>query len=166
MNKLLTHYGSNTGLGIHMQLAMELLITEVGTSLQPLSTPFYRCKGWDTHCWLKLLWEKVYIFLVCIEILELPLKFPREWDNWLMAAFKNADYNGKALVCLNRVQCYQQAIFILDVLDASGKAIDRKYLTRRQKGESWSTLIFPQEKPPDEDFKLWENALLCIASRG
>ncbi len=39
MNKLLTHYGSNTRLGIHMQLLMELLITEVGISLQPLSTP-------------------------------------------------------------------------------------------------------------------------------
>jgi hypothetical protein len=83
-----------------------------------------------------------------------------------MAAFENADYNEKVLVCLNRVQCYQQAIFISDVLDASGKAIDRKYLTRHQKGELWSTLIFPQEKPPDKDFKLWENALLCIAPRG
>jgi hypothetical protein len=83
-----------------------------------------------------------------------------------MAAFENADYNVKALVCSNRVRCYQQAIFILDVLNASGKAIDRKYLTRRQKGELWSTLIFPQEKPPDKDFKLWENALFCIAPKG
>ncbi len=98
--------------------------------------------------------------------MELPLKFPREQDNWLMAAFENTDYDGKALVRLNRVQCYQQAIFISDVLDASGKAINRKYLTWCQKGESWSTLIFPQEKPPDKDFKLWENALLCIAPRG
>ncbi len=30
----------------------------------------------------------------------------------------------------------------------------------------WLTLIFPQERPPDKDFKLWENALLCIAPRG
>jgi hypothetical protein len=52
------------------------------------------------------------------------------------------------------------------VLDASGKAINRKYLTRCQRGESWSTLIFPQENPPNEDFKLWENALLCIAPKG
>ncbi len=102
----------------------------------------------------------------CVEILELPLKFPRGRDNWLMAAFENADYDGKALVRLNRVRCYQQAIFISDVLDASGKVINRKYLTRCQKGKSWSTLIFPQEKPPDKDFKLWENALLCIAPRG
>ncbi len=106
------------------------------------------------------------MFLVCVEILESPLKFPRERDNRLMAVFKNADYDGKALVRLNRVQCYQQTIFILNVLEARGKAIDRKFPTWRQKGKSWSTLIFPQEKPPDKDFKLWENALLCIAPRG
>jgi hypothetical protein len=50
MNKLLTHYGSNTGMGIHMQLSMELLITKAGVSLQPLTTPFNRCKNWVTHC--------------------------------------------------------------------------------------------------------------------
>ncbi len=83
-----------------------------------------------------------------------------------MAAFENADYDQKALIRLNRVRCHQQAVFILDVLNASGKAIDRRYLTRRQKGELWSTLIFPQERPPDKDFKLWENALFCIAPRG
>ena len=68
MIKLLTHYGSNTGLGIHMQLSMELMITEAGISLQPLSTPFHRSKGWVTHCWLKSLWEKVDKFLVRVEI--------------------------------------------------------------------------------------------------
>ncbi len=98
--------------------------------------------------------------------MELPLKFPIEQDNWLMAAFENADYDEKALIHLNRVRCHQQALFISDVLDASGKAIDRRYLTRCQKGELWSTLIFPQERPPDKDFKLWENALLSIAPRG
>jgi hypothetical protein len=50
MNKLLTHNGSNTGLGIHFQLSIELLITEAGISLQPLLTPFNRCKQWVTHC--------------------------------------------------------------------------------------------------------------------
>jgi hypothetical protein len=163
---MLTHYGSNTGLGFHMQLLMELMITEAGISPQPLSTPFHRSKGWVTHCWLKSLWEKVEKFLVRVEILELPLKFSREWDNWLIAVFENADYDEKALIHLNRVRCHQQALFISDVLGASGKTIDRRYLTWRQKGETWSTLIFPQERPPDKDFKLWESALFSIAPRG
>ena len=75
--------------------------------------------------------------------MELPLQFPRERDNWLMAAFENADYDEKALIRLNRVRCHQQALFISDVLNASGKVINRRYLMQRQKGELWSTLIFP-----------------------
>jgi hypothetical protein len=162
MNKLLTHYGSNTGLGIHMHLLMELLITEAGISLQPLSTPFNHCKGWATCSWLKLLWEKVDMFSVCIEILELPLKFPWERDNWLMAVFKNADYDGKSTCLLKK-----SAMLSTDNIHLMpAERLDRKYLTRCQKGELWSTLIFPQEKPPEKDFKLWENALLCIAPRG
>ena len=103
MNKLLTHYGSNTGMGNHMQPSMELLITEAGVSLQPLTTPFNRCKNWVTHCWLKSVWEKVDMLLVCVEISDLPLNFPWEWDNWLMGAFEHTDYDEKSLVCLNRV---------------------------------------------------------------
>jgi hypothetical protein len=81
MNKLLTHCGSNTGMGVHMQLLMELLITKAVVSLQPLTTLFNQCKNWVTHCWLKSVWEKVDMFLVCVEILDLPLHFPRERDN-------------------------------------------------------------------------------------
>ena len=77
------------------------------------------------------------MFLVRIEIVELHLKFPRERDNWLMAAFENADYDGKALVRLNKVPCHQHAVFILDLLIASRKAIDRRYLMWHQRGESW-----------------------------
>ncbi len=66
--------------------------------------------------------------MVRIKISELPLQFPRERDNWLMVVFERADYDQKSLVRLNRVRCHQQAVFISDVLDASGKAVDRRYL--------------------------------------
>ena len=42
INKLLTHYGSSSGLGIHMQASMELLVTEGGVSTQILAKPFTR----------------------------------------------------------------------------------------------------------------------------
>jgi hypothetical protein len=43
-----------------------------------------------------------------------------------MGAFEHADYDDKSLVRLNRVRCHQQAVFISDVLNASGKVIDRR----------------------------------------
>jgi hypothetical protein len=105
------------------------------------------------------------MFLVRVEISDLPLHFPWESENWLMGAFEHADFDEKSLVRLKRVQYHQQAVFISDVLNASGKATDRRYMTRRQRGETWSTLIFLQEQPMAQDFKLWENAFLCIAPR-
>jgi hypothetical protein len=62
LNKLLTHYGSSSGLGIHMQVSMEVLIIEGGVSAQILSEPFSHYGKWVTHCWLQFVWEKVDMF--------------------------------------------------------------------------------------------------------
>ena len=43
VTKILTHYGSPTGLGKHMQVSIELLIIEAGVSLQPFTEPPYAC---------------------------------------------------------------------------------------------------------------------------
>jgi hypothetical protein len=62
VNKILTHYGSPTGLGKHMQVSMELLVIEAGVSLQPFKKPYVQYSQWVTHNWLRLLWEKADMF--------------------------------------------------------------------------------------------------------
>ncbi len=52
LNKLLIHYGSSLGLGVHMQVSMEVLIIEGGVSTQLFSEPFSRYGKWVTYCWL------------------------------------------------------------------------------------------------------------------
>ena len=59
-----------------------------------------------------------------------------------------------------------QVLFLSDVLGANGKTLDPKYLKKRPEGENWSTIKFPQERPPRKDFKLWKEALLQIAPAG
>jgi hypothetical protein len=76
LNKLLTNYGCNSGLGIHLQTSMELMIVEGGVLMQILSQPFQRYSKWVTNSWLKLVWEKVDLFNLKVEIKELPLKMP------------------------------------------------------------------------------------------
>jgi hypothetical protein len=46
LNKLLTNYGCNSGLGIHMQTLMELMIIKAGVSSQLLSMPYQRYSKW------------------------------------------------------------------------------------------------------------------------
>jgi hypothetical protein len=53
INKLLTHYSSSSGLGVHMQVSMEMLIIESGVSTQILSEPFAWYGIWVTQSWLQ-----------------------------------------------------------------------------------------------------------------
>jgi hypothetical protein len=139
INKLLTHYGSSSGLGIHMQASIELLVTEGGVSTQILAEPFTRYSKWVTHCWLRLVWEKVDMFRLRTELSDLPISLPREQDRWIMNVFVECEFTDEELIRLNQVRCNQQVIFYSDVFDAGGSALDRRYLERRPQGATWST---------------------------
>ena len=166
INKLLTNYGCNTGFGIHLQTSMELMVIEGGISNQLLAQPFPRYSKWISQCWLKSVWEKIYFFHLTVEIKALPLHPPRENDNWLMLVFEKEGYSDDQIIRLNRVRCHQHVIFYSDVFDARGRSLDRKYRAKRSHEEKWSELIFPLENPPGKDFRLWNDALDCIAPRG
>ncbi len=79
--------------------------------IAPLSQPFQQYSKWVTRSWLRLVWEKVDMFNIRVKIRELPLKFPREHDGWLMIMPGNVCYLVDKLICLNSLQCHQQALF-------------------------------------------------------
>jgi hypothetical protein len=130
LEKLLTKYGCPSGLEMHLQTLMELMIVEGGVSTQQLLLPFRRYSKWVTHCWLQSIREEVDMFDICVEIKELPLKPPWEHDGWIMLLLEKADYLDDKLIRLNCVRCYQQAIFYSDIFDARGRTLDRRYLTK------------------------------------
>ena len=66
------------------------------------------------------------------------------------------------LIRLNRVRVHQQVLFMSSVLGASGKSLDKKYMTKHKLEEKWYTLRFPKENPPKKDFQLWRMALRQI----
>jgi hypothetical protein len=149
-----------------MQVSIEILVIEGGVSFQLLSEPYSLYGKRVTHSWLRSVWEKVAMFGFKVELRALPLQLPREGDSWIMRAFDALGFTEEELLRLNRVRCNQHVLFTSDVFDASGRSVDRKYLARRPSGESWSTLIFPQERPPRRDFTLWQQAVLFLAPRG
>ena len=59
---------------------------------------------------------------------------------------------------------HQQVLFLSCVLGSSGKYLDKKYMIKRNPEEKWSTLRFPEEKPPKKDFQLCRMALRQIVS--
>ncbi len=94
-------------------------------------------------------------FNVTIEIVTMPIDPPWEGDKWFMQAAMEAGVtNPIKLVKLNKYCCHQQVLYVSDILDIGGKCLDKRYLTRHRKGENWSNLIFPTEKPPQGHISL------------
>jgi hypothetical protein len=154
LNKMLMHYGNQSCLGLQMQNTMELLVIELGMSLQPFQEDYEACQHWVMHSWMKSVWEKAQHLQVEIHIANLPVHPPRERDLWLMKEFFRMNYSSDDLRRLNRVWLHQEVHFLLVVMDASGWVIDRKYLDPKPMDESWSSLSFPIEQPTKRDFKL------------
>ena len=88
------------------------------------------------------IWEKYDMFNVVIDLNENFLKIPREGDKWIMPLFARSGFNKEDLLRLNRVLFHQQVLFLSSVLGASGKSLDKKYMTKRKPEGKWSTLRF------------------------
>lgn len=164
VNKLLMHYGCNTTVGLKLQASMEFFIIELGLSAQPFDLEYDRHSKFVTSCWLKTIWEKAQAYGFRIELGNINIKPPREGDAWLMVELRRLGFDEGELAHLNRVRLHQQVLFLSDVLDARGTAIDKKYLRRRPSQEQWSRLTFPIEQPPEKDFRLWSRAVYSLGA--
>jgi hypothetical protein len=114
-NKLLMHYGCHTALGTELQTSLKLLVSDLGLPFQPFRVSLEHYGKWVTTSWLKRVWEKVDHYNLVLLVHNLSSVFLREGDDWLMAPFIAAGYNGIELLILNRVQKHQQVLFLSDI---------------------------------------------------
>jgi hypothetical protein len=119
LNKLLMHYGSQLCFGLEMQASVELLVIELGLSIQPFQEDFSLHHHCVTHSWMKSVWEKSSSPQIDVTLANLPMQPPREQDLWLMQEFGRLNYSSEDLQFLNRVRLHQQVLFLSDVMDAS-----------------------------------------------
>ncbi len=54
--KLRTHYGCRSGMGIQLQVSMELLIIELDVAVQPLKESYEKFGKRVMHSWMKSVW--------------------------------------------------------------------------------------------------------------
>ncbi len=95
-------------------------------SPQPFQEDYGDCKLWVTHFWIKSVWEKASRLRIIIDIADIQVAPPQEWDSWLMQEFVRLNYSGNDLRRLNRDRMHQEVLFLSDVMNASGRAIDRR----------------------------------------
>ncbi len=141
-------------------------MVDLGLSFQPFCISYKHYGEWVTTCWLKRVWEKVDCHGFVLTVHNLLLTFLREGDDWLMARFIAAGYKRKDLVTLNRVRKHQQVLFLSDILGASGRLWDKRYLQKRWIGDHWSFMKFPREEITELVMGFWCRALAQVVLRG
>ncbi len=72
-NKLLMHYGCHTATGRVMQTLYCLFYLELGLLFQPLQESYQKYGHLVTHLWMKMLWEKLSMFIVHTVVTDIPL---------------------------------------------------------------------------------------------
>ncbi len=160
--KMLTHYGCEMAVSRLLQVSVELLILELGKRSQLFTMNFLKRGAWVTESRVKSLWEKVFIFSITLEEGRLKICPPREQDEWIMPTQVQLGYTAPELLRLNLVRVHQEVLFLLDVIDARGTVIDKRYEQMCTNSEKWSRFSFPRQSPPKKDFRLWRHALLQL----
>jgi hypothetical protein len=157
---LLMHYGCNTSTSING------MIIEMDVSDQPFQESYAKYSSRVTNCWVKRLWEKLDRYGITVVLNNCPIKLPHEQDKWLMRELERCSFSLKKLELINKARLAQQVLFILDILGASGKALDRRYLQPRESHDTWSNLLFPWEQLSCKSYSSWRQALHQLAPAG
>ena len=76
-----------------------------------------------------------------------------------MLALGQLHFSDLEMIRLNCVRLHQQVLFVSDVMDVGGRALDKKYLDKQARGESWSSYQFPTQSVSNKDLRLRRNAL-------
>jgi hypothetical protein len=147
-NKVLTHYGTNSLLGVQFQMSLELLATEIGRSDQPFLLKYSTYEDWATDCFMKELWSRLDRFHFHMKVGKLDMSPPREGDRWFMHAIEEDGSFSKAeQEMINIMRNHQHVVYESDVFKADGSHLEERYCRLRPAGAAWSTLRFSKQKP-------------------
>jgi hypothetical protein len=119
-------------MGRFMRASHSLFLLELGISLQPLQKSYDKYSFLSTHSWMKMLWEKVSMFGARTVIADTEMVFPREGNRFIMQAFFKKGYSRGILLRLNRVWIYWQALFLSNIITASGNKINTEMTAQRE----------------------------------
>ncbi len=102
------------------------------------------------------------MFGVRTVVADAGMVYPRESDHFIMQAFFEKGYSREPLLRLNRVRIYWQALFLSNILTASGNKIDTEMIAQHKIQRKRLQMRWPTEHPTELDFQLWRDAVRAL----
>ena len=100
------------------------------------------------------------------EFIYTSLELPHYGDKWMMMECLRYIFSAEELRRLNGIRIHMQVLFLSEILSASGKIMDGKYLVGCKTDEKWSKLNFAEKQSPNNDFTLWKAAIRQVVPAG
>jgi len=139
---MITHFGTQSLLGVQYQLSVELMAIELGIGPQPVCANYTKYQSRVMACLMKEMWARMGRFNLSLEIHTLQLVPSQKGDRWFMIAIEDAGFVGKEAEIINRFRLHQQVVYESDVFEADCRKLDVRYWHRRRDTEQWSDWKF------------------------
>ena len=106
------YYGCQTSLGLKMPVSIDFLLLELVISFQHFHVSCTRHGEWVMMCWFKPILGEVALFGIQLEVNNVPLKFARTRDKWLMTEYVWVSYDSQDLLWLKELESSHKSYFV------------------------------------------------------
>jgi len=156
------NWGDQGATGQFLKQAYEVFQVETGLLGIIFSLDYAELESLVTHGWFKHLWQLCQIYKLDFTVhkdFDIPLL--RE-DDWTIMdeVIRTTIYLQTHLMQINRVRKFKGRHSMADLVLCEGITINSNMLTR---ASSCSNQKFPRERPPNDDFNIWNECLRAIS---
>lgn len=165
---MLTHGAVPTHTGTFLNTSLEQAQLEVGIGTPLLEADYDKFGFLLTHCWLKVLWQRLWehdIVLRQPEAEQFLPKLQREGDFFIMERIVHSQgFSEDNMVRMNRCRLAFRAMTIADVLTGDGVKVTTAAQSIRRLDRPLSSWDWPNERPCNIDVRRWKDGLKRITS--
>ena len=155
LEAILQHYGSGTTILNKMMASLEALQLEIGSSSNSFLTDYDKRGALATPCWMKAVWERIWLYKIGLRLKYATIPLPRERDCELVELILRHEPSTTNWQALNRCRMSLQVIFLSCITSYSGTHISSASLSPPREGERTSSYRFPKQQPTSDDWAKW-----------
>jgi hypothetical protein len=143
----LQHYGVKLTVSAKIKASLQAIQLEVGCRGNPFDEDFGAIGVLATECWIKFIWERMWLYNFRLYLDDPMMAFPRVGIITIVDLLLGHGIQGATLGGYNQCQLNHEAVFLSDIATAAGTHVDPQYLQPPTRKGQISFYNFPHDEP-------------------